>query len=370
MSKLFSSLKLGQLELPNRIVIAPKCQYSAEEGQATDWHTIHLGQLALSGAGLLIVEATGVEPQGRISPADLGLYSDETEAALHKVLRAVRRYSDMPMGIQLAHAGRKASSRAPWEGGSLLLPEDGGWPVVAPSPLPHGATEPPPVVLDEAGLLRVRDAFVHAAQRAARLGFDLIELHAAHGYLLHQFLSPLSNQRQDQYGGSLANRMRFPLEVFAAVREAFPADKPVGVRISGTDWAEGGWDIAQSIVFSKALEALGCAFMHVSSGGLVTGQKIPVGPGYQIPLAEAVRQQVGVPVIGVGLITEPEQAEAIVAEGRADAVALARGILYDPRWPWHAAAKLGGQVSAPRQYWRSQPAEHKALFGSTRIGQR
>ncbi len=370
MSKLFSSLKLGQLQLPNRIVIAPMCQYSAEEGKATDWHTIHLGQLALSGAGLLIVEATGVEPIGRISPADLGLYSDETEAALHKVLGAVRRYSDMPLGIQLAHAGRKASSRVPWEGGSLLLPDEGGWPVVAPSPIAHGLNEPPPVALDEAGLLRVRNAFVQAAQRAARLGFDLIEVHAAHGYLLHQFLSPLSNQREDQYGGSLANRMRFPLEVFAAVREAFPADKPVGVRISGTDWAEGGWDIEQSVAFAQALEALGCAFMHVSSGGLVTGQKIPVGPGYQIPLAEAVRQQVGIPVIGVGLITEPEQAEAIVAEGRADAVALARGILYDPHWPWHAAAKLGGQVSAPRQYWRSQPAEHKALFGSTRIGQR
>lgn len=370
MSKLFTSLKIGQLELPNRIVIAPMCQYSADAGRATDWHTIHLGQLALSGAGLLIVEATGVEPQGRISPADLGLYSDETEAALRKVLGAVRQYSGMPMGIQLAHAGRKASSRVPWEGGSLLLPEEGGWPVVAPSPIAHGLNEPLPVALDEAGLQRVRDAFVQAAQRAARLGFDLIEVHAAHGYLLHQFLSPLSNQRSDHYGGSLANRMRFPLEVFAEVREAFPADKPVGVRISGTDWAEGGWDIAQSVVFSKALEALGCAFMHVSSGGLVTGQKIPVGPGYQIPLAEAVRQQVGIPVIGVGLITEPEQAEAIVAEGRADAVALARGILYNPHWPWHAAAKLGGQVSAPRQYWRSQPAEHKALFGSTRIGQR
>jgi len=213
----------------------------------------HHGGLGRAGVGRLMVEAPGVERQGRILPADLGLYSDETEAALHKVLGAVRRYSSMPMGIQLAHAGRKASSRVPWEGGSLLLPEEGGWPVVAPSPIAHGRNEPPPVALDEAGLQRVRDAFAQAAQRAARLGFDLVEVHAAHGYLLHQFLSPLSNQRTDQYGGALANRMRFPLEVFAAVREAFPADKPVGVRISGTDWADGGWDIAQSVAFSKEI---------------------------------------------------------------------------------------------------------------------
>jgi len=369
-SMLFSPLNVGSLELPNRIVIAPMCQYSAEDGKATDWHLIHLGQLAISGAGLLIIEATSVLPEGRITDQDLGLYSDETEEALARVISGIRNYADIPLGIQLSHAGRKASSRAPWDGGTLLLPEEGGWSTVAPSALPQSPDEPPPVELDDAGLARVREAFVEAARRSARLGLDLIELHAAHGYLLHQFLSPLSNQRTDRYGGSLENRMRFPLEIFDLVRAIFPQDKPIGVRISATDWVDGGWDIQQSILLSQAMEARGCAYIHVSSGGLAPTQRIPIGPGYQIPLAEAVRAQVQIPVIGVGLITEPEQAEAIIAEGRADLVALARGLLYNPRWPWHAAAKLGATVQAPKQYWRSQPAAYKGLFGPTRIGQR
>lgn len=370
MSQLFTPFSLGKLQLPNRIVIAPMCQYSAEDGKATDWHLIHLGQLALSGAGLLIIEATAVTPDGRITPHDLGLYSDDTEAALRRVLEGVRKYSTMPLGIQLAHAGRKASSAAPWDGGALIPAQAGGWQTVAPSAIPHLPDEPPPVALDEAGLARIRDGFVDAARRAAHLGLEVIELHAAHGYLLHQFLSPLSNHRIDHYGGTLENRMRFPLEVFDAVRAAVPADLPVGVRISATDWVEGGWEIEQSLELCKALEARGCAFMHVSSGGLSPRQQIPIGPGYQVPLAATVRRNTEMPVMAVGLITEPEQAEAVIAEGHADMVALARGLLYNPRWPWHAAAKLGAQVQVPRQYWRSQPAEHKTLFGSIRIGQR
>jgi len=370
MSQLFSPFSLGLLQLPNRIVVAPMCQYSAENGCATDWHLIHLGQLAISGAGLLLLEATAVLPEGRISPRDLGLYSDECEHALARVMHGVRKYSDIAIGVQLAHAGRKASSSAPWEGGALLAPEEGGWRPMAPSAVAQRDHEPSPLELDEAALERILQGFVDAAQRAARLGFDVIELHAAHGYLLHQFLSRLSNRRADRYGGSLENRMRFPLAVFDAVRRAFPSEKPVGVRISASDWVDGGWDVEQSLVLCKALEGRGCAFVHVSSGGLSPQQKIPLAPGYQVPFAERVKAEVGMPVIAVGLITEPEHAERIVASGQADLVALARGLLYNPRWPWHAAAVLGGQVKAPPQYWRSQPATHKTLFGEIRSGQR
>ncbi|SHG61944.1 NADH:flavin oxidoreductase/NADH oxidase [Massilia sp. CF038] len=362
MSKLFSSYKIGPLELSNRIIIAPMCQYSAEEGSATDWHLIHLGNLALSGAGLLILEATAVSPEARISPADLGLYSDANEEALARMLATIRRHSDIPVGMQISHAGRKASTAPPWDGGGQVGLESGGWQTEGPSALPYAGTDRPPIQLDTAGLARVRDAFAHTARRAARLGLDMLELHAAHGYLLHQFLSPLSNQRDDQYGGSLENRMRFPLEVFDAVRAAFPSDRPVGVRISATDWVEGGWDVDQSVAFSHALAARGSAYVHVSSGGLSAQQKIEVGPGYQLAFAREIKRQVAVPVIGVGMITTPEQAESAIRDGSADLVALARGILYDPRWPWHAAAALGAQVKAPKQYWRSQPAAYKGLF--------
>ena len=370
MSALFSPFALGPLALRNRIVVAPMCQYTAEEGSATDWHLIHLGQLALSGAGLLIIEATAVEDPGRITPGDLGLYSDANQAALAKVLASIRRHSHIPVAIQLAHAGRKASSHAPWDGGQSLTPDEGAWETFAPSALPHAAGEPPPVALDEAGLARVKAAFVQAARRAEALGIDAIEFHAAHGYLLHQFLSPIANQRTDAYGGSLENRMRFPLEVFEAVRAAVPARMPVGVRISATDWVEGGWDVAQSIAFGRALAQHGCSYLHVSSGGVSPLQKIPLGPGYQVPLAAQVRAAVDLPVIAVGLVTEPRQAEAILEAGEADLVALARAILFEPHWPWRAAAELGGTVEAPHQYWRSQPRELKALFGDVRIGQR
>ena len=362
MSQLFSPIALGTQTLRNRIVIAPMCQYSAVDGQANDWHLIHLGQLACSGAGLLIIEATAVSPEGRISPRDLGLWSGETEAALARVLQAVRRHSAMPIAIQLAHAGRKASTGVPWEGGGQLRPEDGGWQTVAPSPLPWESGDLPPLALDPAALARTRAAFVAAAERAHRLGLDAVELHAAHGYLLHQFLSPLTNRREDGYGGSLENRMRFPLEVFEAMRAALPAGLPIGVRISATDWVDGGWEIEQSVAFAHALRQRGCAYIHVSSGGLSPLQQIPAAPGFQVPFAERIRRETGLPTIAVGLITEPEQAEGIVASGRADMVALARGMLYDPRWPWHAAARLGAQVEAPKQYWRSQPAGVKNLF--------
>jgi 2,4-dienoyl-CoA reductase-like NADH-dependent reductase (Old Yellow Enzyme family) len=362
MSKLFSPITLGKLVLSNRIVIAPMCQYSAEHGQASDWHLIHLGHMALSGAGLLFIEATAVSPEGRISAGDLGLWSDQTEAALARVLKSVRQYSAMPIAIQLAHAGRKASTQVPWEGGKSIAPGSGGWQTVAPSALPFAAHDAHPLALDNAGLQRIKNDFVSATQRAHRLGIDAIELHAAHGYLLHQFLSPLSNVRDDQYGGTLENRMRFPLEVFDAVRSGVPDDMPVGIRISATDWVTGGWDVEQSIVFAKELQHRGCAFIHVSSGGLSPSQQVPAEPGYQVPFAGKIRRETGLATIAVGLITEPEQAEKIVASGQADMVALARGMLYDPRWPWHAAAKLGAMVDAPKQYLRSQPQELKNLF--------
>lgn len=363
MSHLFSPLNVGPLDLANRIVIAPMCQYSADDGSASDWHLIHLGHLALSGAGLLLLEATAVESRGRITHADLGLYSDANEQALDKVLGAVRRFSPMPLGIQLAHAGRKASTARPWQGGSAIDPEQpDGWRTISASDRPFQANDPAPRAMTAQDIEGVKEAFVASARRAHRLGLDLIEIHAAHGYLLHQFLSPLSNAREDGYGGSLENRMRLTLEVVDAVRDAVPETMAVGIRISASDWIEGGWDLAQSIELAKALDARGCHFIHVSSGGLDPAQKIDLGPNYQVPFAEAIKAQVSMPVIAVGLITEPEQAETILAEGRADAVALARGMLYDPRWPWHAAAALGATVQAPPQYLRCEPHEHKGLF--------
>jgi 2,4-dienoyl-CoA reductase-like NADH-dependent reductase (Old Yellow Enzyme family) len=371
MPLLFEPLTLGTLDLSNRIVIAPMCQYSAIDGNAQDWHLIHLGHLALSGAGLMILEATAVSSAGRISPQDLGLYSDENEAALDRVFKAIRIYSNMPLAIQISHAGRKGSSHAPWDGGGQILPDDSdGWQTEAPSAVVHAEGEDAPVALDDVGLARVREDFVRTAQRAVRLGIEGIEVHLAHGYLLHQFLSPLSNLRNDAYGGSLENRMRFPLEVFDAVRAAVPQDLPVWVRISATDWVSGGWDLDSTIALSKALKDRGCAAIHVSTGGVSTQQKIPVGPGFQVPFAARIKAEVGLPTLAVGLITEAEQAEKILQDGDADAIALARTMLYDPRWPWHAAATLGAQIEVPKQYWRSQPREFSALFSGMAIGQR
>ncbi len=371
MPKLFEPMRLGNLELPNRIIIGPMCQYSADNGDATDWHMIHLGSLALSGAGLLVIEATAVTPEGRITPGDLGLYSDANEAALARVMRAIRKYARIPVAIQLAHAGRKAASNAPWDGGQQLKPSDPRFfQAVAPSAVPHGEAEDAPTALDAAGLARIKQGFVDAALRSERLGLDGIEIHCAHGYLLHQFLSPISNKRTDEYGGSLENRMRFPLEVFRAVRAAYPSSRPLWVRVSASDWVEGGWDVESTIAFAKALKAEGCAAIHVSSGGVSTKQAIKLGPNYQVGFAHAIKDAVGLPTIAVGLITEPEQAEAILVNGEADAVCLARGMLYDPRWPWHAAAKLGVSIEGPVQYWRSNPREVPNLFKGAKVGQR
>ena len=371
MSLLFQPLNIGALALANRIIVAPMCQYSAIDGNAQDWHLIHLGHLALSGAGMMIIEATAVSPEGRITPGDLGLYSDDNEAALSRVVTAIRNHSDMPLVIQVAHAGRKGSSHAPWDGGGQILPDAAdGWKGEAPSTLPHAPGEDAPTALDAAGLVRVKEDFVQTAKRAVRLGFQGIEVHMAHGYLLHQFLSPLSNQRTDAYGGSLEGRMRFPLEVFDAVKAAVPDDLPVWVRVSATDWVPDGWDLDSTLALSQALKDRGCAAIHVSTGGVSPKQQIPVGPGFQVPFAARIKAETGLPTIAVGLITEPEQAEKILQDGDADAIALARTMLYDPRWPWHAAAALGAQVEAPKQYWRSQPREFASLFKDMSVGQR
>ena len=364
MSHLFSPLDLGPLSLPNRVVIAPMCQYSAENGHATSWHTMHYGQLAQSGAGLLILEATAVQPNGRISWADVGLWDEACLAAWRPVLAGIRTWSDMPVGIQLAHAGRKGSCHRPWDGGAQLPGEDTrSWQTVSASDLSFQSGERAPQAMDEAGIARFIADFAAAARRAEALGVDLIEIHAAHGYLLHQFLSPLSNTRSDAWGGSLENRMALLLAVFDAVKAAVSSEMAVGVRISATDWVEGGWNLAQSIELARVLDARGCHFIHVSSGGLDPRQQIPVGPGYQVPLAQAIKAEVAMPVIAVGLITEPTHAEAIVATGQADAVGLARGILYNPRWPWHAAAALGAQATAAPQYLRCEPRGARGLFG-------
>jgi NADPH2 dehydrogenase len=371
LSALFSPIPLRGLTLPNRIMVAPMCQYSAEDGRATAWHMMHLGGLAASGAAALCIEATAVEPEGRITPGCLGLWDEATEAALAPVVAAIRRYTKVALLIQLAHAGRKGSSEPPWRGGQLIALAAGGWQPSAPSAIEHKQGEPPPHALDKAELRRIREAFVASARRAARLGLDGIEVHSAHGYLLHQFLSSVSNRRTDEYGGSLANRMRFPLEVFDAVRAAFPPEKPVGVKVSATDWLEGeSWDLAQTIAFAEQLKARGVDWIDVSSGGISPLQKIKLGPGYQVPFAQALKQATGVTTMAVGLITGAHQAEEVIAGGKADLVALARGMLYDPRWAWHAAAQLGGSVDAPPQYWRAAPHGQNALFRDVVFGMR
>ena len=353
-SRLFAPLALRGVTVPNRIAVAPMCQYSATDGVPDDWHLVHLGQFAQSGPGLIIAEATGVEPQGRITPGCTGLYSDACEHGFARIVRFARSVGNSRMGIQLSHAGRKGSTVAPWDGGGLAA--EGGWQTAAASDLPYLSGWPAPVALDSAGIARVTAAFVQAAVRAARAGFDLIEVHAAHGYLLHQFLSPVTNKRTDGYGGALDNRMRFPLEVFAAVRGAFPADRPVTLRLSATDWIEGGWDLAQSVVFARALKQIGCDLIHVSSGGLDQRQNLTAGPGYQIEFCDAIRRGADLPTMAVGQITSPVQAETILRSGQADMVALARGMLWDPRWTWRAAVELGQELALPAQYARANPA--------------
>ncbi len=351
-SALFQPASLRGLTLPNRVVISPMCQYSAVDGNATDWHLLHLGGLALSGAGLLILEATAVEPRGRITPQCLGLWSDDNEAALARVLKTIRAYSRIPLGIQLCHAGRKAAAHRPFVGRGPLKDEEGAWPVIAPSAVPFAPNWQVPRAMSRADMDEVIAAFVAAARRADRLGFDLIELHAAHGYLLSAFLSPLANRRSDEYGGSAENRMRFPLEVFSAVRAAWPQAKPLGMRCNGTDWHDEGSSVEDAVAFAAALKARGCDYVDVSSGGNAY-TKVPIAPGYQVPFAERIKRDTGIATIAVGLITEPEHAEAIVGGRQADFVAIGRAALNNPHWPWWAAEKLGASVEVPWQYYRA-----------------
>ena len=355
MSALFSPLALGPITLPNRIVVAPMCQYSADDGCASDWHLQHWMTLAMSGAALVVVEATGVERRGRITHGCLGLYSDANERAIARALAAARAVA-LPgtrFGIQLAHAGRKASAQRPWEGGRSLGPDQDPWPTVAPSAVPFDAGWHTPEALDEAGLERVKTAFVAAARRAVRLGFDAIELHMAHGYLLHSFLSPLSNKRDDRWGGDAERRRAFPLAVATAVREVVPAGIALGARVSASEWVEGGFEVGEAAVLAAELKALGFDFICASSGGNAAHARIPVGPGYQVPLAREIRQKSGLVTRAVGMIVDPHQAEEIVARGDADQVALARAVLDDPRWGWHAAEALGAELILPPQYARA-----------------
>ena len=352
-SHLFAPIRLRDLELWNRIVVAPMCQYSADEGAMTDWHTQHLGSLCNSGAGLVIVEATGVEMAGRISHGCTALCTDAHEAAMKQVVDTCKRWGTAAIGIQLGHAGRKASVQRPWDGGGSL--KDGAWQTKSASALPFddGWHTPHGMTVEEIG--KVKDAFVQATVRADRAGFDLIEIHGAHGYLLNQFLSPLTNRRNDQYGGSLENRVRLPLEIFAAMRAVLPAHKPLGIRISAVEWIEGGITIDDSIAFAHGLRQLGCDFIDVSSGGNSPKQKIELKPGYQVPFAAAIRKATGVPVMAVGLISEPAHAESLVAKGEADMVALARGFMDDLRWGWHAAWSLGIEPRMSPQHRRIGP---------------
>jgi 2,4-dienoyl-CoA reductase-like NADH-dependent reductase (Old Yellow Enzyme family) len=351
-SPLFTPIALRQLTLKNRIVVAPMCQYSAEDGSANDWHLLHLGSLAAGGAGLLMIEATAVEARGRITLGCLGLYSDANEAALQRVVAACRRLGNTPLGIQLAHAGRKGSATRPWEGIRALTPAEGAWQTCAPSAIPLDEGWPAPHALGAVEMDALVDAFVSATRRAARLGLDLVELHCAHGYLMHEFLSPIANRRDDAYGGSLENRMRLPLRIAKAVREAWPAERPLGARITGTDWLEGGFTVEDAVQLARALKAVGCDYVCVSSGGIVGKAPIPIGPGYQLALAERVRRDSGLATRAVGLIAEPHQAAAVIASGQADMVAMARAFLDDPRWVWHAAEALGASAAMPPQYAR------------------
>jgi len=357
-SVLFSPLRLADLNLANRIVVSPMCQYSANDGVMSDWHMTHLGMLANSGAGLLVVESTHVDRSGRITHGCVGLYSDACEAALERVVDHCRRIGSAKLAIQLSHAGRKASSQRPWEGGKSLPAGEDPWPTIAPSAIPFGPGWHVPRAMTEDDMAHVRACFAEAARRAVRVGFDAVELHFAHGYLLHSFVSPISNVRNDTWGGSLEGRMRFPLEVARAVRAVVPRGTPFGARFTGSDWLDGGLTVADAVIVAKALKQAGLDYVDVSSGGVsAQGQaSVPKNLGYNVPLAEQIRREAEIATRVVGLIVSPEQAEAVVAEGRADMVALARAFLDDPHWAWHAAAALGGEVKHPPQYARAAPA--------------
>jgi 2,4-dienoyl-CoA reductase-like NADH-dependent reductase (Old Yellow Enzyme family) len=354
---LFTPLTIRGVTFRNRIVVSPMCQYSSEDGYANDWHLVHLGSRAVGGAGLVIVEATAVEAAGRISPQDLGLWSDAHVEPLARITHFLKQHGAIP-GIQLAHAGRKASTPRPWEAqqGNSLTREAGGWsPLFAPSAIAFDETSQVPQALEERDIPSVIRSFVQAAERALAAGFEVIEIHAAHGYLLHEFLSPLANQRQDAYGGSFENRSRLVLQVAEAIRERMPSRLPLFVRISATDWVEGGWDLAQSIELAKRLKERDVDVIDASSGGQVPKATIPVAPGYQVPFAEAIRAEAGIATAAVGMITEPAQADAIVRTGKADLIMLGRELLRDPYWPLHAAQALGQDIAWPPQYERAAP---------------
>ena len=353
MSALLSPLPLREVTLRNRIAVSPMCQYSAQGGVPGDWHLVHLGSRAVGGAGLVMAEASAVTAEGRISPADTGIWNDEQADAWARIARFVAEQGAVA-GIQLAHAGRKASTDAPWRGGRPLAEGAGGWRPVAPSPRPFADGYPVPRELGIDDLDRVVGAFRDAAWRAERAGFQVVEIHMAHGYLLHQFLSPLSNARTDEYGGSLDNRMRLPLAVARAVRDAFPVERPVFARISATDWTPGGWDLEQAVAFARALGELNVDLVDCSSGGTVPDAKVPLAPGYQVPFAAAIRERAAVATGAVGMITEPAQAEAIVASGQADLVFLARELLRDPYWPLRAGRELAAPIEWPAQYLRAR----------------
>ncbi|HEY3077170.1 MAG TPA: NADH:flavin oxidoreductase/NADH oxidase [Burkholderiales bacterium] len=350
--KLFTPIELGGITAPNRIVVSPMCQYVADDGCMNDWHFIHLGHLAYSGAGLLMVEATHVTREGRITHGCMGLYNEHNEASIARVIQACRRLTKNPIGIQLAHAGRKASSQVPWEGRLWLKPEQSPWQTVAPSPIAHGEGWHVPHELSPAEIRQQVEAFVAASVRAKRIGFDLVELHCAHGYLIHEFLSPLSNQRRDAYG---QNRMKFPVEVAAAVREAWPKERALGARISAHDWADGGLGPEDAVAYAKELKRIGYDYVCVSSGSIVANQKLPPAtPGYQVPFAEKVKKSADIKVRAVGMIVDPEHAEQIIASGKADTVAMARAFLDNPRWVWHAAERHGIKLDYPPSYARSR----------------
>jgi 2,4-dienoyl-CoA reductase-like NADH-dependent reductase (Old Yellow Enzyme family) len=351
---LFDQLKIRGVTLRNRIVVSPMCQYSSTDGFATDWHLVHLGSRAVGGAAAVIAEATAVTAEGRISPVDLGIWKDAHVEPLARVAAFIRGQGAAP-GIQLAHAGRKASVKSPWEGGGAVADSEGGWTPVAPSAIAFEERYRNPTELDDRGIRAIVNAFAAAAGRARLAGFQLVEIHAAHGYLIHEFLSPLSNRRTDAYGGSLENRTRFAREIVTAVRQVWPEELPLFVRISATDWVPGGWDLEQSVELAKQLKQLGADLIDCSSGGSSPTAKIPMGPGYQVPFAEKVRREAGVMTGAVGMITDAKQADEIIREGKADVVLLAREFLRHPYWPIHAAKELGQEIAWPAQYLRAAP---------------
>lgn len=360
-SLLFSPFTLRSVTFTNRIMVSPMGQCSAVEGCATDWHMVHLGSLAISGPGAVCIEATAIHPNGRGTPADLGLWNEDQAEALKGPLRFCRQHSDARIGMQLWHVGRKGSIKPAWDRHALVPESEGGWQVFGASDIPYPGRHQP-AALSLAQIRELQAAFKASARRAARLGIDFAEVHGAHGYLIHNFLSPLTNNRTDAYGGSLDNRMRFALEVFQAMREEWPADRPLGMRLSATDWADGGWTVEDSVVFAKRLKALGCDYITASSGGSVPEQKISIHPGYQVPLARQIREEAAIPTIAIGLITQARQAEDIIARGDADMVAIARGMLFNPRWAWHAAIELGAEPAFPVQYERAHPAMRATDF--------